>query len=74
VTSKTAVLEATSQSMNTRFKTENRKVPNEKLCVNVLDAIYTMTDVWTVNVKPSTISNCFRKGAFVENLGASSAE
>jgi hypothetical protein len=33
-----------------------------------------MTDIWTVNVKPSAISNCFRKKDLVENLGASPAE
>jgi hypothetical protein len=41
--------------------------------INFLDAINTLAEIWTVNVKPSTISNCFRKGGFVE-LGASSAE
>jgi hypothetical protein len=33
--------------------------------INVLDAINTMGEIWTINVKPSTNSNCFRKGGFV---------
>jgi predicted HTH transcriptional regulator len=42
--------------------------------INVLDAINTRAEIWTVNVKPSTISICFCKEGFVKNLGASSAE
>lgn len=37
---------------------------NELKKINVLDAIYTLANVWHNDVKPETIANCFRHAGF----------